>query len=102
MKADGVLVCYMCDGMAHDVVIERGKWSLLSCAYCNVSEWTDKRVVEKKQADRFVLQRGRHAGKTLDEVLEQKGGRQYLEWLAANEEKLRAIITDHLAAPQAK
>ena len=101
MKADGILVCYMCEGTAHDVIMERGRWSLLSCAYCNVSEWTDKRPAETKK-EGFVLKHGRYAGKSLDEVSAQPRGNEYLRCLAANDEKLRQIINDHLAAaPQA-
>ena len=100
MKADGILVCSQCYGTAHDLILENGKWSLLQCCYCNIGEWTDQRKPETKR-EGFRLKFGRHAGKTLAEVLSEPNGRQYLEWLAKTNEKLREIIRDHLAASQA-
>lgn len=100
-RLDGHITCYRCKGTARDVISERRGEVLSECCYCGAMEWC---VAMKKhitgtptETSEFRFKHGRFAGMTLKEADEQPNGRKYLEWMAQNNEALRATISRHLA-----
>lgn len=80
-----------CRGSAHDILHEgRGEW-MIQCCFCHTCQWVP--VIQghlAPRAEAFEFRDGRFAGLTIDEVVEQPHGREYVEW-AAKEHKRDAV-----------
>lgn len=80
-----------CGASCHDILLEeRGQW-LLGCCFCNCTQWLPAIPGHiKPREEQFVLRDGRFAGMTLDEVMSQPRGIDYITW-AAEEHKRDAV-----------
>jgi len=100
-RLDGHISCYRCNGTARDVIGERRGEVLSECCYCGAMELcaaTKKRITgTPAETSEFRFKHGRFAGMTLKEADAQPNGRKYLEWMAQNNDALRATISMHLA-----
>jgi hypothetical protein len=101
--------CYRCSADAYDhletITPHRGpaEWRI-ACCFCGAIDRIPAPAREAPKppaadgpADSFRFKYGRFQGLTFAETLEHPSGRQYLEWLATNNEKLKDKVSSFLA-----
>lgn len=97
--------CTRCEGGAHDVIDQqREGFVTLWCVYCGMRKDIPERKLPKRVGEQspetgevFRFKFGRFKGLTLEETDGQANGRQYLEWMASNNEKIGGQIGEYLA-----
>jgi len=102
MKLDGYINCESCGASAHDVIDERRGEVRVECCFCGATEWCkapQRKVVSTEpvvESVEFRFKFGRFAGKTLSEADSLPHGRQYLQWMATNNDTLRDRVAEYL------
>jgi hypothetical protein len=78
---------------------------LAECCFCGALEWCKSPLKQNEPLaeppGEFRFKFGRFTGMTLTEAAAQPNGRKYLEWMAANNERLRGRIAEYLETTRA-
>lgn len=101
-RIDGHYQCLdeACGAWAMDILdAYRGEWAV-QCAFCETMQTVPAVAGVLKERDDFVLNSGRFAGMTLDEVAQEPRGLDYIRWAVAEHprEAVRAACKKHLDA----
>lgn len=93
-----------CLSRCHDIADDAGGRWLIQCAFCGTSQWVDAipGIIKKPAAPEvfeFPSATGeRFPGMTIEDVLEQKSGVQYVAWAAKHhhDPAVRTACQNHL------
>lgn len=102
IKMDDYTNCDRCDARCHDFVREKKGELLLQCCFCSETKWVFGKAPVQKETGELRLKYGRHAGKTLAEIINEPRGADYLRLLAQDSPKLRGPIEDFLRSAVSK
>jgi hypothetical protein len=92
-----VAVCERCNASAHEEVDEIKGHVILGCCFCGMRVRVNGKAIRRQvQRGDFRFASGRFKGMTLAEADAEPNGRKYLEWLHANDAKLREVVAAYL------
>ena len=89
-KIDHTFRCQECEAEAHDIIADENHHWMIQCAFCGSTQRVRAiaGAVPKATSD-FAFSSGRYVGKTLEQVVADEHGRNYLLWAAENHPQKR-------------
>ena len=89
-KIDHTFRCQECEAEAHDIIADENHHWMIQCAFCGSTQRVRAiaGAVPKATSD-FAFASGRYVGKTLEQVVADEHGRNYLLWAAENHPQKR-------------
>jgi len=90
-RLDGVVECHRCGAATHDIIEDYGREWMIECCFCGLKQ--DVPSIKghlKPRGKAFVMSDGRFAGKTLDEIVADPRGMDYITW-ASKEHKRQTV-----------